>query len=61
MGRSAGASGPDGRDGQSAPSLTAPVMAASFGVGLGLISGLLALAAVCISLIDAESRNQALE
>ncbi|WP_337796407.1 MFS transporter [Agrobacterium rubi] len=43
-----------------APSIVAPVMASSFGLALGVISGLLLLAAFSVWLIDAESRNEAL-
>ena len=44
-----------------APSLIAPIMAANFTVALGVISGILAASAVCIWLIDVESKNMALE
>lgn len=44
-----------------APSIVAPLMTSNFGLALGLISGLLVIAAFSVWLIDAESRNQALE
>lgn len=44
-----------------APSIVAPLMAANFGLALGVVSGLLVVAAVSVWLIDAESKNQALE
>lgn len=44
-----------------APSIVAPLMATNFGVALGVISGLLVVAAVSIGLINAESKNKALE
>ncbi len=43
-----------------APSIVAPLMASNFGLALGVISGLLVVAAFSVWLIDAESRNQAL-
>ncbi|GAC1042805.1 MFS transporter [Rhizobium sp. No.120] len=44
-----------------APSIVAPVMTSNFGLALGVISGLLLLAAVSVAFINAESRNMALE
>ncbi|KAA3509878.1 MFS transporter [Agrobacterium rosae] len=44
-----------------APSIVAPLMASNFGLALGVISGLLVIAAISVWLIDAESKNQALE
>ncbi|MFK0166389.1 MFS transporter [Rhizobium sp. NPDC090279] len=44
-----------------APSIVAPIMVSSFGMALGIISGLLVLSAVSVLLINVESRNQALE
>ncbi|MDX3926845.1 MAG: MFS transporter [Shinella sp.] len=44
-----------------APSIVAPIMASSFGMALAVISGLLALAAISVWLINVESKNQALE
>lgn len=44
-----------------APSVIAPIMASSFGTALGVISGLLVLAAVSVWLVNAESKDQALE
>ncbi|MEK1948498.1 MFS transporter [Ensifer sp. 1H6] len=43
-----------------APSMVAPIMATSFTTALGVISGLLLLAALSVSLIDAEPRNKGL-
>lgn len=43
------------------PLIVAPLMVSNFGLALGLISGLLVLAAASVWLIDAESRHQALE
>ncbi|WP_152046424.1 MFS transporter [Aureimonas psammosilenae] len=43
-----------------APSLLAPAMAAGFGTALGAFAGLLALAAVLVSLVDVETRRVAL-
>ncbi len=44
-----------------APSIVAPLMAANFGLALGVVSGLLVVAAVSVWLIDAESKNQVLK
>lgn len=44
-----------------APSIVAPLMASNFGLALGVISGLLVIAAISVWLIDAELKNQALE
>ncbi|SCX28453.1 MFS transporter [Agrobacterium rosae] len=44
-----------------APSIVAPLMASNFGLALRVISGLLVIAAISVWLIDAESKNQALE
>ncbi len=44
-----------------APSIVAPVMTSNFGLALGVISGLLLLAAVSVAFINAESRNMGLE
>ncbi|CUX70451.1 MULTISPECIES: MFS transporter [Agrobacterium] len=44
-----------------APSIVAPIMASSFGLALGVISGLLVLAALSVWLINAESKSMALE
>lgn len=44
-----------------APSIVAPLMASNFGLALGVISGLLFVAAFSVWLINAESRNQVLE
>ncbi|MBM3094612.1 MFS transporter [Ensifer sp. T173] len=43
-----------------APSMVAPIMTTSFTTALGVISGLLLLAALSVSLIDAEPRNKGL-
>ncbi|MGF6174660.1 MFS transporter [Ensifer sp. 4252] len=43
-----------------APSMVAPIMATSFTTALGVISGLLLLAALGVLLIDAEPRNKGL-
>jgi putative MFS transporter len=44
-----------------APSLIAPMMATNFTLALFVISGFLAAAAACVSFIDVETRNMALE
>jgi putative MFS transporter len=44
-----------------APSIVAPLMTSNFGLALGVISGLLVVAAVSVWLINAESKGQALE
>ena len=46
--------------GLAAPSLLAPVMAASFAGALGLYAALLLIAAVAVTRIGVETRNQAL-
>ncbi|MNT07271.1 putative niacin/nicotinamide transporter NaiP [compost metagenome] len=43
-----------------APSIVVPIMATSFTAALGVISGLLLLAALSVLLIDAETRNKGL-
>lgn len=43
-----------------APSVLAPIMAASFGLALGAFAGLLLVAAFAVSMIDTETRNQPL-
>lgn len=47
--------------GLAAPSLIAPFMAASTASALSITSGLLLVAAVCVWLVDVETRNQPLE
>ncbi len=44
-----------------APSIVAPIMGNSFGLALGIISGLLLLGALSVWLIDVETKSQALE
>ncbi|MCD1266353.1 MFS transporter [Shinella sp. AETb1-6] len=44
-----------------APSIVAPLMTSNFGLALGVISGLLVVAAVSVWLINAESKDQVLE
>jgi putative MFS transporter len=44
-----------------APSIVAPIMSNSFGLALGIISGLLLLGALSVWLIDVETKSQALE
>lgn len=44
-----------------APSIVAPLMTSNFGFALGVISGLLVVAAVSVWLINAESKDRALE
>lgn len=44
-----------------APSIVAPIMSSSFGLALGIISGLLLLGALSVWLIDVETKSQALE
>jgi putative MFS transporter len=44
-----------------APSIVAPIMTSNFGLALGVISGLLVFAALSVSLINAESKDKALE
>ena len=43
------------------PSIVAPIMSSSFGLALGIISGLLLLGALSVWLIDVETKSQALE
>ncbi|MGQ4273934.1 MFS transporter [Terrihabitans sp. B22-R8] len=43
-----------------APSVMAPIMAASFGLALGVFSGLLVIAAIGVLAIDTETRNKPL-
>lgn len=44
-----------------APSIVAPLMTSNFGLALGVISGLLVVAAVSVWLINAESKDRVLE
>lgn len=44
-----------------APSIVAPIMTSNFGLALGVISGLLVLAAISVALVNAESKDKALE
>lgn len=44
-----------------APSLIVPIMTADFVLALAMISGLLVAAAICVRLVDVESRNRTLE
>ncbi|MIL09104.1 MFS transporter, partial [Salmonella enterica subsp. enterica] len=47
--------------GLAGPSVIAPYMATSTGSALSIMSGLLVVAAVCVALIEVETRNRALE
>jgi putative MFS transporter len=44
-----------------APSIVAPIMTSNFGLALGVISGLLVFAAISVALVNAESKDKALE